>query len=106
MMAVVGEPGDLAALTLEGRREDYLAPTGPTWRDEIDATVGLQLGAHGPITEAKNVACPMLVQIADFDRSARPSRAGPRCGTTPATTSTSGLARTGSRPPSSTRCPS
>ncbi len=75
MMAVVGEPGDLAALTLDGLKEDYLALAGPTWRNEIDATVGLELGGHRPITQAKNITCPLLVQIADFDRSAPPQSA-------------------------------
>lgn len=72
MMPVVGHPGDLAALTLDGCYEDYLAIAGPTWRNEIDATVGLELGGHRPTRSAKLVACPVLVQIADFDRSAPP----------------------------------
>lgn len=75
MMAVVGKSGDLAALTLDGLSEDYLALAGPTWRNEIDATVGLELGSHRPITWAKKITCPLLVQIADFDRSAPPQSA-------------------------------
>ncbi len=72
MMPVVGAPGEVAALTLEGLREDYLALAGPTWRNEIDASVGLALGSHRPIKRAADVRCPTLVQIADFDRSAPP----------------------------------
>ena len=72
MMPVVGHPGDLAALTLDGCYEDYLALAGPTWRNEIDATVGFELGGHRPIKQASEVPCPVLVQIADFDRSAPP----------------------------------
>jgi pimeloyl-ACP methyl ester carboxylesterase len=72
MMPVVGRPGELAALTLEGSYEDYHAIAGPTWRNEVDATLGLELGGHRPIRSAKLVACPVLVQIADFDRSAPP----------------------------------
>jgi uncharacterized protein len=72
MMPVVAAPGELGALTLPGAREDYLALAGPTWRNEIDAAVGLELGGHRPAKEAKHVRAPVLVQIADFDRSAPP----------------------------------
>jgi hypothetical protein len=37
--------------------------------------VGLELGAHRPARHAKHVRCPLLVQIADFDRSAPPHAA-------------------------------
>lgn len=72
MMPIVARPGELGALTLEGSLEDYLSVAGPTWRNEIDATVGLELGNHRPGKLAKQVTCPTLVQIADFDRSAPP----------------------------------
>jgi fermentation-respiration switch protein FrsA (DUF1100 family) len=72
MMPVVAAPGELGALTLEGAREDYLAIAGPTWRNEVDATVGLELGGHRPGRRAGELRCPLLVQIADFDRSAPP----------------------------------
>ncbi len=72
MMPVVGRPGELAALSLDGHYEDYLAIAGPTWRNEIDATVGMELGAMRSAASAAKVRAPMLVQIADFDRSAPP----------------------------------
>ena len=72
MMPVVARPGELGALTLEGSLADYLSVAGPTWRNEIDAAVGLELGNHRPGRLAKQVTCPVLVQIADFDRSAPP----------------------------------
>lgn len=72
MMPVVAGPGELGALTLPGAREDYLAIAGPTWRNEVDAAVGLELGGHRPGREAQHLRCPLLVQIADFDRSAPP----------------------------------
>ena len=52
--------------------DDYLAIAGPTWRNEIDATVGMELGGHRPIKVAGDVSCPSLFQVADFDRSAPP----------------------------------
>jgi pimeloyl-ACP methyl ester carboxylesterase len=75
MMPVVNRPGQPGALTLEGCYEDYLAIAGPTWRNEIDASVGLELGNHRPGRLAKRLRCPLLVQIADFDRSAPPQAA-------------------------------
>ncbi len=74
-MPVVGRPGDVAALTLDGCYDDYLAIAGPTWRNEVDASVGLELGNHRPGKQARSVRSPMLVQIADFDRSAPPHAA-------------------------------
>lgn len=70
MMPVVGRPGELAALTLPGCYEDYLAIAGPSWRNEIDAAIGLELGRYRPGRKAGELRCPLLVQVADFDRSA------------------------------------
>jgi uncharacterized protein len=72
MMPVVAPPGRLGALTLDGAMEDYLAIAGPTWVNEVDATVGMELGGHRPIKSAGEVSCPALFQVADFDRSAPP----------------------------------
>jgi len=74
-MPVVARPGELGALTLPGHYEAYLALAGPTWRNEVDASVGLALGSHRPGKQAKHVRAPLLVQIADFDRSAPPHAA-------------------------------
>lgn len=72
---LVGRPGELATLTADGYYEAYLAMAGPTWRNEVDAQVGLQLGGYRPAAKhAAAIRCPMLVQIADFDRGA-PHRA-------------------------------
>jgi pimeloyl-ACP methyl ester carboxylesterase len=75
MMPVVARPGELGALTLEGSYEDYLAIAGPTWRNEIDAGMGFELGNQRSAKVAHKVTSPVLVQIADFDRSAPPHAA-------------------------------
>lgn len=73
---LVGRPGELATLTAEGYYEAYLAMAGPTWRNEVDAQVGVQLGGYRPGAKyAAAISCPMLVQIADFDRGAPPQPA-------------------------------
>ncbi|MCZ4500186.1 MAG: alpha/beta hydrolase [Marmoricola sp.] len=72
MMPIVARPGEVGALTLDGALEDYLSVAGPTWRNEVAADVSLELGSRRPTKDAKRVAAPLLVQIADFDRSAPP----------------------------------
>ncbi|OHU23021.1 alpha/beta hydrolase [Mycobacteroides chelonae] len=69
---IVGHAGELAALTSDGYYEAHLAIAGPSWRNEIDATVGTQLAAYRPTRHAARINCPTLVQIADFDRAAPP----------------------------------
>lgn len=75
MMPVVAPPGQPGALTLPGALEDYLAIAGPTWRNEIAADVSLELGTRAPLKAAGEITCPVLVQVADFDRSAPPDAA-------------------------------
>jgi pimeloyl-ACP methyl ester carboxylesterase len=75
MMPIVGSPGEVAALTLEGCYADYMAIAGPTWRNEIDASIGLELGGLRADRSAGQLRCPVLVQVADFDRSAPPHAA-------------------------------
>ena len=75
MIPLVGRPGEVAALSLPGHYESYLSIAGPTWRNEIDASVGMELGGLRPGKQAKHLRCPLLVQIADFDRSAPPHAA-------------------------------
>ena len=73
---LVGRPGELATLTGEGYHAAYTAMAGPTWRNEIDAQVGVQLGSYRPAAKhAQAISCPILVQIADFDRGAPPQAA-------------------------------
>jgi pimeloyl-ACP methyl ester carboxylesterase len=72
MMPIVARPGEVGALTLPGALEDYLSIAGPTWRNEIAAEVSLELGSRAPTKAAKNIGCPVLVQIADFDQSSPP----------------------------------
>ena len=72
---VVGKPGDVAALTVEGCYEGYLSIAGPTWVNEIDAGIAFELAKMRQPRGAGPLPCPALVQIADFDRSAPPRAA-------------------------------
>lgn len=68
MMPLVARPGEPGGLTLDGAYESYTALAGPTWRNEVDAAVGLQIAGIRTAQPAKQLRCPALFQIADFDR--------------------------------------
>jgi pimeloyl-ACP methyl ester carboxylesterase len=65
LVSPVGQPG---ALALAGAYESYLSLAGPTWRNEIDASVSLEVLGIRTTAAVKKVRCPLLVQIADFDQ--------------------------------------
>ncbi len=75
MMPLVGEPGQPGALTVPGALADYLSIAGPSWRNEVRADVGLELGTRAPAQAAEKIRVPVLVQICDFDVSAPPQAA-------------------------------
>ena len=73
---LVGPPGSTALLSLDGYEEAYTSVAGPTWRNEVGASIGTELGSFRPGRHADDlVVVPLLVQIADFDRSAPPHAA-------------------------------
>ena len=76
MIPLTGPPGSNALLSLEGYEQAYTATAGPTWRNEVGASIGTELGSFRPGRHAEDlVVVPLLVQIADFDRSAPPHSA-------------------------------
>ena len=76
MVPLVGPPGSRALLSLDGYEAAYTSVAGPTWRNEIGASIGTELGSFRPArTAADLVVVPLLVQIADMDRSAPPHAA-------------------------------
>ncbi|MFZ2242406.1 MAG: alpha/beta hydrolase, partial [Gordonia amarae] len=76
MMRVVGYPGDTdAALSAPGFFESYRAIAGPTWRNEIDAAIGMEIGSFKVGKEVGDIDAPVLFQIADFDSGAPPEAA-------------------------------
>ncbi len=68
MMPLVAHPGEPGGLTLDGAYESYTALAGPTWRNEVDSAVGLQIAGIRTADAARRLRCPALFQIADFDR--------------------------------------
>ncbi|WP_082944780.1 alpha/beta hydrolase [Mycobacterium sp. 852013-50091_SCH5140682] len=72
---IVDSPGRPAALCSPGAVDGMRATAGPTWRNAIAARIFLRIGSYRPVTASNRVQCPVLVQIADGDRSAPPSAA-------------------------------
>jgi pimeloyl-ACP methyl ester carboxylesterase len=68
MMPLVSRVGEAGALALEGAYESYTTLAGPTWRNEIDSSIGLEVVGIRTTAAAKKLRCPLLVQIADFDQ--------------------------------------
>ncbi|CAA0094643.1 putative protein YcjY [Mycolicibacterium vanbaalenii] len=68
LMPLVSETGGVGALALDGAYESYLSLAGPTWRNEIDCAIGLEVVGVRTTAAAKKLSCPLLVQIADFDQ--------------------------------------
>lgn len=75
LIPIVGEPGEVAGLNAEGAVEGMFHIAGPSWRNEFAARLVLVMGGYRPISSAKRVTCPALVQIADEDRTAPPAPA-------------------------------
>jgi pimeloyl-ACP methyl ester carboxylesterase len=67
MIALVGPPGSLAAMTTPDAQPGYEKITGPTWRNEAAARIMLRAGSYRPGLQADRLPCPMLVQVADRD---------------------------------------
>ncbi|WP_370330000.1 alpha/beta hydrolase [Mycolicibacterium hippocampi] len=68
LMPLVSQPGGAGALGLDGAYQSYLSLAGPTWRNEIDCAIGLEVVGVRSTAAAKRLRCPLLVQIADFDQ--------------------------------------
>lgn len=68
LMPLAGKPGEAGALALDGAYDSYRAIAGPTWRNEVDSAIGMELVQIRTGAAAKALKCPVLIQIADFDR--------------------------------------
>ena len=66
---IAGPPGSVAFVTAPGAAEAMEAAAGPTWRNEVCARAALELGMQRPGRHAKDLPCPALFQIADFDQT-------------------------------------
>ncbi|MGV0808347.1 alpha/beta hydrolase [Mycolicibacterium setense] len=68
LMPLAAKPGESGALALDGAYDSYRAIAGPTWRNEVDSAIGMELVQIRTGAAAKALKCPVLIQVADFDR--------------------------------------
>ncbi len=68
-------PGRYGAMTAPGVFEAYTSIAGPTWRNRVAAGILLDYASYRPVTSAGRFDAPLLLQIADDDRTATPSAA-------------------------------
>ncbi|RSQ39977.1 alpha/beta hydrolase, partial [Acinetobacter baumannii] len=67
---IVGQPGTAAMISTPGAEENYKLMAGPTWRNEVCARAALEVTKNRPITFARRVKCPVLVQVGINDQIA------------------------------------
>lgn len=67
MIALVGPPGSLAAITSEDAEPGYRAIMGPSFRNEMRARDILPILVNRPVHSARKVKMPLLLVIAERD---------------------------------------
>jgi pimeloyl-ACP methyl ester carboxylesterase len=63
----VGPPGSLAVMSSEDAEAGYRALLPPDARVEVAARIALSVGFYRPVTHARRVHCPVLVQLCEHD---------------------------------------
>ncbi len=71
LVAVTGQPGEHAAMTLAGEADGFRAsvPEGSPWRNEISPAVFLTVAMHRPLTKARSLRMPLWVGLGEDDVS-------------------------------------
>ena len=75
LIPVVAEPGEIATMSSEEAKPGYEAIAGPTWRNQVAARSVLYEALDRSITKMDQLACPILIQIAERDSVAPPEAA-------------------------------
>ena len=75
MIATVADPGEVGAMSTEESKPGFLAIAGEGFRNEVAARAMLLEGGNRPITKMDELACPVLIQIAERDSVCPPDAA-------------------------------
>jgi uncharacterized protein len=77
MIKSVGAPGSLAVMTSPDAEPGFRAlnPPGFAWHDEVAARICTRVALYRPGRQAKDVQCPWLVCVADYDQVTPPELA-------------------------------
>ena len=73
LVPIVGPPGSLAAMNSADAVTGMRAFAGATWRNEFAARELLAIALNRPITEARRLHCPVLLQIGENDAVTPPA---------------------------------
>ncbi len=69
MIPVSAEPGNHGGLTFPGEFDGFRSAVAPGWCNEVRAGVALPLPLWRPVTHARKLKCPMLIQAGQRDIS-------------------------------------
>lgn len=71
LVAVTGQPGERAAMTLAGEADGFAAvvPGGSPWRNEISPGVFLTVAMHRPVARARQIGSPLWLGLGENDIS-------------------------------------
>jgi pimeloyl-ACP methyl ester carboxylesterase len=71
LVAVTGQSGEHAAMTLPGEADGFHAavPEGSPWRNEISPAVFLTVALHRPLARARSLRMPLWVGLGEQDVS-------------------------------------
>jgi fermentation-respiration switch protein FrsA (DUF1100 family) len=85
LIPLVGPPGSTAAMTTPDSEPGYRAiyDDGFRWRNEFTPRTALGLPLYSPGRRAKDVACPLLIQVATEDVVTPPAPAVEAAGRAP-----------------------
>ncbi|QZT65627.1 alpha/beta hydrolase [Mycolicibacterium austroafricanum] len=72
---VVAQPGRVSIISTSGAEDAYTSIAGPTWRNEVCARTSLEVALNRPVTYARRLGRPFLVQVGAHDRVAPPAAA-------------------------------
>jgi hypothetical protein len=75
LIPIVAPPGEVAALVSDDALRGYEAIAGPSWRNEVTARAVLYEGSNRAVTKIGELACPILIQVAERDRIVPPAGA-------------------------------
>lgn len=69
LVSASAAPGDHGGMTFPGELEGFLSIVAPGWRNEVGAGLALPLPFWRPVTKARKLACPVLIQAGERDGS-------------------------------------
>lgn len=72
LVPIVGPPGSMALMTTPDAEPGYRAIAGGEFRNEVLARFVLEIPRYRPIRAARELHCPVLLQICDHDSVAPP----------------------------------